>query len=89
MPRTLRKPMSVWAQVGFYTSLGFILPGGVIGGYILGWALDRWLRTEPLLALVMAGLGAAGGIVEILRILTRAEKDASGDDNSGSGPGAS
>ena len=89
MPRTPRKPLSVWAQVGFYTSLGFILPAGVVGGYILGWALDRRLHTEPLLSLVMAGLGAAGALIEILRILTRAEKDASGDDNSGSGPGAS
>ncbi len=89
MPRTPRKPLSVWAQVGFYTSLGFILPAGVVGGYIFGWALDRWLHTEPLLALVMAGLAAAGALIEILRILTRAEKDASGNDHAGSGPGAS
>ncbi len=87
MPRTPRKPMSVWAQVGFYTSLGFILPAGVLGGYFVGWALDRWLHTEPVLALVMAGLGAAGALIEILRILTRAEKDVSGDDNPGRGSG--
>ncbi len=87
MSQTPRKPMSVWAQVGFYTSLGFILPAGAVGGYFLGWALDEWLHTSPVLALVMAGLGAAGGLVEILRILTRAEKDAASNDHSGSGSG--
>jgi F0F1-type ATP synthase assembly protein I len=89
VPQRPRKPLSVWAQVGFYTSLGFILPAGAVGGYFVGWALDEWLHTRPVLALVMSGLGAAGGFIEILRILTRAERNVGGNDNSGSEPGAS
>jgi len=77
---------NLWAQVGFYTSLGFILPAGAVAGYGLGWLIDDWLHTTPVVAIVMALLGAAGGFIEVLRILNRAEKDGGGDD---SGTGAS
>ena len=90
------KQSNVWAQVAYYTGLGFILPGGLLAGYAIGWGLDRWLRTSPVLAVVMAALGVAGAFVEVLRILMRAEKacpersegDGSGD-TSNRGPGAS
>lgn len=85
------KQRDVWTQVAFYSGLGFILPAGAVAGYVLGWLLDDWLHTSPVLAIIFGFLGAAGGIVEILRILTREEKRASGNDTgSGSaGPGAS
>jgi ATP synthase protein I len=74
VPKTPGKQMSLWAQVGFYTSLGFILPAGALGGFALGWWLDRWLHTSPVLAVIMSLMGGAAGVIEILRILTRAEK---------------
>jgi F0F1-type ATP synthase assembly protein I len=77
---------NLWAQVGFYTSLGFILPAGAVAGYGLGWLIDDWLHTTPVVAIVMALLGAGGGFIEVLRILNRAERDGGGDD---SGTGAS
>ena len=72
------------AQIGFYSGLGFILPAGAVAGYMAGWFLDEHLHTKPVLAIVMGFLGAGGGIVEILRILTREEKRADRD-NSGNG----
>jgi len=74
VPKTPGKGMSLWAQVGFYSSLGFILPAGAIGGFGLGWALDRWWHTSPFFALILSLIGAGAGVLEILRILTRAEK---------------
>ena len=80
-----KKQENLWAQIGLYTSLGFILPAGAVVGCALGWLLDRWLHTSPLFTVVMAFLGAAAGFVEVLRILGRAEKEADGDpSNSGS-----
>lgn len=83
----------LWAQIGLYSSLGFILPAGAVAGYVLGWFLDGWLHTSPVLGIVMGFLGAAGGIFEVLRILTREEKRAGRDDSNskpgGSGPDAS
>jgi F0F1-type ATP synthase assembly protein I len=78
----------IWAQVAYYTGLGFILPAGVVAGYILGWYVDRWLHTSPILAVALGFLGAAGGFIEILNLLKRAEKRAGGND-SGTGPGQS
>jgi len=86
VPRTPGKRMSLWAQVGFYSSLGFILPAGAIGGFGLGWTLDRWLHTSPLFALILSLVGAGAGVLEILRILTRAEKrNGTNEPNNGSG----
>jgi F0F1-type ATP synthase assembly protein I len=80
------KRFDLWAQIGFYTSLGFIVPAGAVGGYLLGWLLDDWLSTKPVFAVVIAILGAAGGILEVLQLLVRAEKRTGGNDsNLGSG----
>ena len=82
----------LWAQIGLYSSLGFVLPAGAVGGYVLGWLIDEWLHTSPVLSIVMGFAGAAGGLVEILRILGREEKRAGGNDSTsrrddGPGPG--
>jgi len=82
------KSSDPWAQVGIYTSLGFILFGGIGGGYFLGWLLDEWLGTAPIFSLVIAVAGFAGGFIEVLRILQRLEKRGSGN-NTGTGPGPS
>lgn len=54
-------------------------------GYALGALLDRWLHLTHVFALIGGLLGAAGGLVEILQILTRAEKRADGN-HQDSGP---
>lgn len=87
------KQSEMWAQVAFYTGLGFILPAGAVAGYFLGGLLDKWLHVGVALPVVMGFLGAAGGVVEVLRILTREEKRASRNDSNkrpdGPGTGAS
>lgn len=88
MPKAPDKQMGLWAQVGYYSGLGLILPAGAVGGFGLGWLLDRWLHTFPTFSLILGLVGAAAGMIDILRILTRAEKR---DDRnaSGNGPGTS
>jgi F0F1-type ATP synthase assembly protein I len=74
--------------VGFYSSLGYILPAGAVVGGAIGWLLDRWLHTSPILTVVMGFVGVGGGFLELLRILKRAEKDADKDNsNPGTGKG--
>jgi len=77
------KQTEILAQVGFYTGLGFIIPAGAVLGYALGSLLDRWIGTTHVFALIVGLLGAAGGLVEILKILTKAEKRADGNNNGG------
>jgi F0F1-type ATP synthase assembly protein I len=83
-----KKQANLWAQVGLYTSLGFILPAGAVAGCAIGWLLDRWLHTSPILTVVLGFLGGAAGFIDVLRILKRAEKDADRDNSStGTGKG--
>ncbi len=86
MPKTPGKQMGLWEQVGYYSSLGIILPAGAVGGLGLGWVLDRWLHTSPLFSLILCLAGAGAGLVDILWILLRAEKRNDADkSNDGSG----
>ncbi|MGO9273662.1 MAG: AtpZ/AtpI family protein [Terriglobia bacterium] len=84
-----QKSSDIWAQVAYYTSLGFVLPAGVAVGYAGGWLLDRWLRTAPIFGVILTFLGAAGGFIEVLVILKRAEKRDERDESGGTGPGPS
>lgn len=87
MPKSPGKQTNLWAQVGFYSSLGFILPAGAVAGVAAGWYVDGWLHTSPIFTIGTGFLGAAAGLIEILRILRRAEDNADGDDSS-AGPGS-
>ena len=79
------KTTNLWAKVGFYSSLGFILPGSTLGGLALGWYLDEKLHSRPVLTMVLAALGAVAGFVEILRLMARGEKrEARNDGGNGS-----
>jgi F0F1-type ATP synthase assembly protein I len=80
--------MNVWEQVAFYTGLGFIVPASGAGGFGLGWLLDQKLHTGILLELILAFAGAGMGVVEILRVMARAEKR-NDTESSGNGTGAS
>ena len=79
-PRGRQKDL--WGQVALYSGLGFIIPGAVVGGYFLGWLLDEYLHTTPILGIIGGLAGAAAGIVEVFQILTRAEKRADRDNSS-------
>jgi ATP synthase protein I len=48
--------------------------GIVVGGFI-GWALDRWLGTTPLLMVVFFLLGAAAGIMNVIRTAKAMQQD--------------
>lgn len=41
-----------------------------VGGFI-GWLLDRWLHTSPLLLIVFIALGTAAGFWSVYRVASR------------------
>ena len=65
---------SVWALVGRYSGLAFLLPASTFAGYALGWALDRLFQTN-FLYLVFLVFGIAGGFLELVRTLRRDLED--------------
>jgi ATP synthase protein I len=46
------------------------LLAGLIVGTGIGWALDQWLNTTPMMMVLMFFLGAAAGMMNVWRALT-------------------
>ena len=72
----------LWEHVALFSGLGFVLFGCIGGGFLLGYFLDKWLGTVPIVTLIGAGLGRAAGVFELLQILKRVEKRDRGDSGS-------
>jgi F0F1-type ATP synthase assembly protein I len=68
--------------VALFSGLGFVLFGCIVGGFLLGYLLDKWLGTVPVATLIGSGLGLAAGVFELLQILKRVEKRDRGDSGS-------
>ena len=64
----------LWEHVALFSGLGFVLFGCIGGGFLVGWFLDKWLGTVPIVTLIGSGLGLAGGVLELLQIMKRVEK---------------
>jgi ATP synthase protein I len=47
-----------------------LIAGVAVGGFI-GWSLDRWLGTAPILMVVFLILGGAAGIINVIRTAQR------------------
>jgi len=56
---------------GAGVQVGIELVAGVIGGALIGYALDRWLGTWPIFFLVLFFLGAAAGMLNAYRYISR------------------
>lgn len=72
----------LWEHVALFSGLGFVLFGCIGGGFLVGWFLDKWLGTVPIVTLIGSGLGLAGGVLELLQIMKRVEKRDRANDGS-------
>lgn len=54
-------------------------------GAALGWFLDKWLGTRPLLLLLFLVLGMAAGMLTAYRTATRMQGAGEGDDQKDGG----
>jgi ATP synthase protein I len=68
-PEKLRR----WASLA---GIGPLLVGAVLAGYLLGSWIDRRFGAAPWGTLVCVLLGAAGGFIEMVRMLREAGSDA-------------
>jgi ATP synthase protein I len=70
------RPQGQGHALGQAMRLGIELVAGVAVGGFIGWALDRWLGTAPLLMVVFLALGATAGIMNVVRTAKRMQADA-------------
>jgi F0F1-type ATP synthase assembly protein I len=63
---------SMLVQLANYSQLAFTLPAATVAGWLIGLALDHWLRTTWL---YLAGLilGIVAGFVELIRTVTSSD----------------
>lgn len=54
--------------------VGVEMIAGVVGGGLIGYGLDFWLETWPLLFIVFFFLGAAAGMLNAYRHIRRASE---------------
>lgn len=67
------KNKNPWVQFGRYSQLAFMLPAATVAGYLIGALLDHWLDTTWI-SVVGLLLGTAGGLIEVIRIVSRDTK---------------
>jgi F0F1-type ATP synthase assembly protein I len=54
--------------------LPFLLVGPVVLGGAIGYFLDRWLHTKPLLLIVLGILGVIVGVMDAVKIAGAQDK---------------
>ena len=64
-----RKPADQNEQLGSRV-LSYLI-GGLGGGALIGWVLDRWFDTLPFFLLLLMFLGTAAGFRNIIRISSK------------------
>jgi len=65
---------NLWRLIGRSSSLGFVLPAGIIAGLIIGHLLDHWLKTSWM---TLAGLflGCIAGFAQLIRGIIQSSKE--------------
>jgi len=81
-PAPRKRPNNSMQQVAMAMELPFSLIGGVVAGGGIGYLLDRWLHTAPFLMLAGGLAGFALGLRDLLKRLSRGEKN-QGSSNDG------
>jgi ATP synthase protein I len=66
-PPARSEPQDRGTALGHALRLSTELIAGVVVGGFIGWALDRWLGTAPVLMVVFLILGAAAGILNVVK----------------------
>ncbi len=56
------------------------LIGGLVGGALIGWVLDRLFHTGHVLLIVFLVLGTVGGFWSIFKLASQKPSSADGDD---------
>ena len=61
-------------RYGRYGALAFEFSGTIAGGVMVGWALDRWLRTAPYALVACTLIAVVGGFIRMIVVLKSFER---------------
>jgi ATP synthase protein I len=75
-------------NLGLAYRVAIEMAAGLAVGAGIGWALDTWFGTKPVLLVVMIFMGFAAGMLNAYRTSRRIAADAEAMDRTGSGRGS-
>lgn len=73
-PPSSKGPGGGIKQIALALELPFLLVAPVVAGGALGYFLDRWWHTKPILMIVLGILGVVMGIRDVVKIASAGEK---------------
>jgi ATP synthase protein I len=57
-----------------YSSVGIMFPASILVGFIIGYFLDKWLKTDPILTIVFIIYGILAGFFNLFQVTRSHEK---------------
>jgi F0F1-type ATP synthase assembly protein I len=71
LPPAAKEVKNFSRQFAQAMELPFVLVAAILLGGAIGFFLDRWLHTKPVLMLIMGGFGFVAGVRDVLRRLPK------------------
>ena len=68
--KDIKKTFKKTDSLNIYYRVGTELLAGLIIGAGIGWTLDQWVNSTPLLLIIFFILGGVAGIYNLWRVLT-------------------
>jgi len=62
-------------QIASYSTLGLEMGLSVVVGAVIGYYLDKWLKTEPWLLIIFFLFGVVAGFRSLYRALKRLQQE--------------
>ena len=57
-----------------YSTVGLMFPASILVGFIIGYFLDKWLKTDPYLTIVFIIYGILAGFFNLFQVTRSHEK---------------
>jgi ATP synthase protein I len=51
-----------------YSAIGLMFPSSILVGFVIGYFLDKWLKTDPYLTIVFIIYGILAGFVNLFAV---------------------
>lgn len=57
-----------------YSTIGLMFPSSILVGFVIGYFLDKWLKTDPVLTVIFIIYGILAGFVNLFAVSRSHEK---------------